>query len=407
MVARRTYKRPGALRRKYRIRRGRRPLGFRARNPVADMAAGAAAAGFSSLARRYWRNRANSGAIRRNRRREDAPVPVEIGEVTARKRVTGRYRRPTLRNAFRLIKNLSEPLWVRYGGANQYCTVNAGYFKLYNHYNTAGNAHTPPVNFFDLTALFNMNGGSTVNGGPVGTSIYTSGGAMTFEERFGNFVNNQTNYVMESAPDSTIQLNTPLRDSLLKYVDIRMLCYGTTTCPVRYEISLVKFRDWARSPTWATENTTFPWTLNDATTVSMYQYLTRQFEHNPIESLDPKMREKFTILHTESFTLQSTTSIEGSSTVPHMKRFHHFLKLDKIQKYDWGEQAYNAVNLHNSAIMPQSLGYMKPNVHYKDRIFLVVRAQSVYTTGATAPSWDIRYNPSFDLSIRKRYEITT
>lgn len=327
---------------------------------------------------------------------------IEIGEFTRFKRTLGRKKRQTVRRAHQLIKANYNPWYLRATGSNPYCTVAAGYFKIYNHYNTTGRYHLP-VHIWNLTPGCNHGDyskacylpyleGSTLKIG-LQNVVAPSGG-----------VNNS--FDVESAATEGAYADQQVTKMWHRWSDIRLLCYGTTKVPIKYDIMIVKFWEEMHNPAWIYEFLSGAASGN-AQTVRFFEWLAQDFVRSPVdikgayEQSDRVMK----VMHHESFVIQGTTSIEASNTVPHMKSIKIFQKQDMLLNHRYKPTTVQAVGSYATSLYNVDNDNVYVDPHWKERLFLVIRAQAVRTDSAADPTFDVTKNPSYDLTIRHRVDL--
>lgn len=335
-------------------------------------------------------------------------VTTQIGEYTKRKRTHGRYKKKNRRYILAALKASIEPVWLRWNGINQFLTTSAGYYKMFNHNNTASSLNYFPVHFYDLDMFFNYTDTAIVSPGNTGWFITNNASGVQ--------VNVQTNLSPSAATINTPSIDNimanatnasgaqPFRKARHKFSDIRMNLYGSTNNPTKYEVSIVRFKYYQDSPAFLSDLAP----VQTTDTIALYQYLAQPFAFNPIHYTDTKMRDRITFVSTNQFMIEATQTNEGSSTIPHVKEFRLFKKWDRIHSFDWhdtGLLTAGAAGVGQTAGFPQVTTSMKNAPHYKYRHYLMVRALTPPSSSAIAPSFDVTKNPSYDLSIHQRWEI--
>lgn len=366
-----------------------------------------AAAAYSA----YSAYRSASKTLTKMRNSSNVPVLVEPGEYTRKSRRHGRYRKKTLKNLYRIVSTNQQPNWFRFEGINRFNSNVGGFFTLYNHLNTATNVEYQPLFIADLTSISNLNS----------TGILQEPIVMWFATR--NNLASPVTYSLTTAPgtDSTGASSAlwnkenmsgtngtivaPARRGILKYSDIRLMCYGCTQLPVKYDISIVYFPDDIYNPFYGS-------VLNNGTIVSnsggqsavLMDDLLAPFSYNPLNVQDPKLRSKCKFLFRESFIIQPGVTTEGDSAVPHFREVKIFKKWDKFCTFDWQDNVNSDPQVTK---FMQQAGSTFPTVEYSKRCFLMVRAISGFTSAAGVPTFSKTVNPTFDLFIRNKWMIST
>lgn len=372
------------------------------------------AAGVSSLAANYYGLGGSSTETVTTMRNTNA-VPVEIGELTRLKRTAGRRRRRTVRNAHRLAGACLDAVYLRCTGSNPYCTSAAGFVKFANNYDSRVNyplgtpAYVYPIKIFNLSGVGQPANQATtcptIGYQPVLTSqtVSTSGIQMQPITLPGPQAQaNQANFIVESS-DNTAFLSGK---ALYNWNDIRILAYGTKNLPTEWCIEIVTFPDYEFSPGYIAD-------VANATSyapqvVRFWEWMAQRYIRSTVDipGANEEFKKKVHVVHRTCFTLQAETTIEGSATVPHMKDIKIFHKLDKLYRHKYDPSGYQMANVEGGNTWEQDIQqsqlYIFPR--YEQRYYLILRAQCGRTNIDGAPVWDVNTCPSFDITIRRKYQ---
>lgn len=346
-------------------------------------------------------------------RRGGDPVPVEPAEFSTKRRRTGRYKKRSLRNLYRQVNRAQSKIILRFNGLNAFSTVDAGYYKLFNHYNSVNPAsllRSYPLYFFDITSFARNNAGNSSVASPgftIGSQEVAASRRVDLANVFGTAANGttiSTEWQVEHTP--TTQNDVDMYkgyESVLKWVSIRLLCYGTTTMPTKWSVSLVQFPDTEYDFFFQNEVSAPPASYSQSG-VALLDYLMAGYDFNPIQTSDSMFRSKIRFLMNQNFIL-NTPAINEGTTIPHMKEIDIFRKFDRNQRYDWRLRDLTTFNQEQTAAFAPQINEVQNQVHPRARIYLMIRAQSRYSTAAGPPVFNIQNNPSFDMQIRVQHEV--
>jgi len=337
-------------------------------------------------------------------RGKNLPVLVEPGEYTRKRRSHGRYKRRTLKRLYRIVATHQQPQWYRFQGKNRF-NSGGGNFILYNHLNTSSpGTESLPLFFLELQGCINFNGAvrsPTVMWGIQRNNTATP--TYTLVPTPGIADNGTFNYTweLEASPGQT---SYPGRVATHKYSDIRMMCYGATATPIKYDISIVTFPDDEYNPF----NGQYDMTSASTATVSGIGYtvlddLLSQYASNPINVQDPKLRSKIRYLFRENFIIQPGSTTDGDAGVPHFRELKIFKKWDEFVRFDWGPT--DRADPQNKDNFQKNLTDVKAVPNFDKRKYLMIRATSGYTSSTTVPAPDTSRHPTFDILIRNKWDI--
>lgn len=349
---------------------------------------------------------------------------VEINEYLRERRSYGKYRPDSLR---RLQATTMVPITIRIQAANAYASPSGGRLPLLNHFDSTNNIKKLPMHMYDVTSFCSTQAGSLVmNFADYGFTIEGTGTsslckvnqiALTgtlFSDRSGTGLN-QAQWQIEACSGAGVAntIIAPPTKDLLKDVSAKLLCYGTTLKPVRYCVDWVQFPDDEYNPAYVRDllNAGPAVQANSTSFTSMIEELTFPFIWNPITATAPALRQKYKILQHHEFVIQASSSVDAVPSTPHMHELDIFYKMDRVQKYDWQPSAAldapSFITDPGAANQKYGLEQSVSNgtVAYKNRVYLMIRAQSVYTTTAgTIPTiGNTGFNPSYDIVLRAKH----
>lgn len=334
----------------------------------------------------------------------------------------------------KIVNSGVNPYQLRCWGLNEYANPNGGYFRLANMNQTLATdlGHYLPIWYFDVTAAMNWAtpGGSTglffgqVSYRPfirTDTAQANSSGAITFRKNVTPFENNagnpnggNVNSISYTGQVVSSTQNGFLKAALHKYMAARMLCYGIIGVPVRFRVSLIRFKKAHLTPGWqdqffndgggAASNVSAVYDQNVAESVALQQYLAGPFRHSPLNVQQTSARKKYQEVVIKDFVLGGAPT---GSTVPYMHQLDIFRQFNRVRRYDWQQQVAQADdNQWNNNIYAIQATMNQPNVDFTSRWYLTIRAQALPSTQATAvdPVPDTTKTPSFDFNMMNMYE---
>lgn len=308
----------------------------------------------------------------------------------------------------KLVNANKQKIVFRFTGVNAYSS-GRGYYLLEN----ADNALVSPVTrnaplyAFDLTSCINVsNTTATVRRAVPLCSMYQTiaNGDVDFADRVGlrsDGVTTDANLQMDyssgggdasaSSPNDGFAL--PLSKDLLKWVSIKLNCYGIKTSATTYKLMLVRFTDRDLIPHSSVSA--------NVKRTNLFQSLIKPFVFNPMAHTTSLYAKRMQVLRQMTFTLQdqSSTSLD---TDANSKVVNMFVRLNRICNYT--ERANNFNNPTDTAdqadytvhVGQQNNEYVQPT----SRIFLIIVASNY---GKDDPQ-DAVNAPSFDLTVRMCHE---
>lgn len=348
--------------------------------------------------------------------RSSVPVLTEAGEYTRKSRRVGRYKRRTLRHLYNIVKQNNQELYLRWQNVNRFNSTTGGGIKLVNHLQTnATPAPTEvlPFYFFELTQCVNLDAGTTnQNPFPSWFPFRTNQAVGVYTMNVLGGINDQggaTNqWTVENSPGTNLPAGTnyPYRLGTLKYSDIRMMCYGARSVPIKYDVAIVSFPDEFYNPFYTDTGVTktMVGVTNWATGTGanrLLDNLAAPYAGNPINIQDAKMRQYIKYHFRENFTIQPGQTTDGDQGVPHFRELRIFKKWDRMFRFDW--DLTNQNNPQAPTSFETNVANNAPTPKFEQRCYLMVRATSGFTSGAVAANFDTNVNPSFDLFVRNKW----
>lgn len=348
--------------------------------------------------------------------KRQGPTYVEVAEHTRKKLRRGRQPKPDLTLLYKLTRTTRQHVTLRHNNVAPYASVTGGANYLTWHTNTGAIVTGLPMHVYDLSEFMNTIDGTFTLGNPVLGSVLIGASSVAFNnDGLGWGIRRPTDsagntkadslWELENMPGSSLGALPALRGSFWEYVDIRMLCYGRTNKPTRFNVSVIQILDDELNYAELAERGGSAQIGNTVT--GHLETCAAPFMFNPLMVFNSKNGTmKWKIIAQQDFVLGSITSIEGSNTVPHMKELKMFIRPNRIQRYDWLERDIipeGGLRGDDDFLVQQ--GSMKTAPTPKSRYFLVVRAQSEYTSSATNPVRSTANHGSYDLVIRTRHTV--
>ena len=323
--------------------------------------------------------------------------------VTKLNRKWGKKPRKTVKQAFKLINSEMDNYIYRYQGIFPFNSAN-GYFSL-SRDQTGGvpaNASTEllPLMLFDLCANnFNTSTSSNNTCGWVLRRTFTAlKGNYDFVAATAKSADGVTGSTQWQIEDATTS-KTSVRKALLDWLDLRLVCVGPTQMPCKFVIQIVQFKnDWEHPQACIAGNV-----LPENEAIEKNAFWDAQvwpLITNPIDILNPsKKKFDMKVVHSVSFILDPK---ESSETQPmgHCKIVKIFKRFNRLQRYDWDQQA----QIDQTTALPNigwqvnnSISSLQDNVVPRARMYLMVKAEN-FTGGAGG----LPTLPSFDIMMRKK-----
>jgi len=345
------------------------------------------------------------------------------GTLTSRKRKYGRnYKRGSTTYTNLLSKasvsriqfGLSD--YTTYGGAS-------GSYFLRNYYDTRALTTTTggyylPCHLWDVSAVANSNLGaeSATNAAQCGYRLGLDNSSGT------NVVPRHRTLgqalTLQQGPGTAGSTLTVRSGSMLRGVKAKIMFYCPLTVPCRIKVQLVQILDARLQPSknattdtettrtdfgaWQADNTLLPNDMGGAERHAGNFWLNymRPNVMNPV-CLGSANTKSIKVLKKESFTLNPKETSDNTATTYHMVDF--FYAFNRHQKYNW--ENTSAQVLQGFSGEGQTIAQNRNCVEPRARIFLMITADSVYTSGAADPPADDKNNSaSYDISIRTYHD---
>lgn len=358
-------------------------------------------------------------------------INVQTAEYT-RCKVKGRGRRLTKRRRIdQLVSASVNTLVFRCNAMNEYANQAGGYFVLPNLTQTGTDSGMYyPTWYFDIGAACNWTSGpgvaTTINYAEVsyrpflrytatdtaGTAITFRKGRQPFEAPTGSASGGFANTLQFAGVNSTTNTQMAMmRAGIHKWCSAKLLCYGIANTPVRFRVSLIRFKKPHLCPGW--EDVGFdPATnvqqsdQNERENIALQQHLAGPFVHHPFNVQQVEMRKLYEERVIKDFVIGGPDVAAGATFVPYMHQLDFFKKLNRLVKFDW-----NVANL-TSQVINQDNRYSaqfacyQNNANFTSRWYLTVRAQAKFKAVTTdvVPAADTLNFPSFDFLMQNKWE---
>lgn len=305
----------------------------------------------------------------------------------------------------RIIKSNQEKLIFRWNGVKNF--DDNGYYWLFNNLQAEGTRRYMPMYFFDLTSCIN----STRQTGTVPTILYPQPLTRCFienstgEVKFDNSVHYEADGTTQTADlqlergsygggtdGSGLNHILPHNKDILKWVNIKLNCWGAKARSTKFTISIVRFKDHELQPT--------PFISANEKRNGLFQSLLKPIAHNPISMTGSDMRKYMKVLRSETFLIQPTSTTETDQD-PHVRTLKWFCKFNRLIDYAQRENVLNrAVDVVDESDFAVNIG--NQNSSYAEstkRLYLMISATN-YGLDSTGESPTNVETPSFDLAVR-------
>lgn len=381
---------------------------------ASDFAGRAAAAGVSAAASAYYQ----SNMSYKRQRGADGPTNVQIGEYTRCRRQRG-HRQKRRKYLDQLLATGVNRYVLRFRGMNQYASAVGGYWCVPNYVQTDGGGAGQQINWFPhphfcITSAMNFSGTGTLQFADVGPfyPVYNKTLDTIAWAKLKGGTNNSggatdTNTLQFSTFNASSANNGMLKAAVHRYVSIKLLCYGLLALPVRFRISLIRYKRPWLVPGFLTNISPTATANNDEARdfVSVQESLCGPYRFNPLNVQDTKQRQLYDEIPIKDFVIsgRSNQSVEPAN-IPYMHEVNYFSILNKLRKYDWATAQASIDAMQNQPQYTLQNAVMESNVNFTSRWFLTVRAQAVSRSGIGPPLQDTTTTPSFDLQMDNRYD---
>lgn len=330
----------------------------------------------------------------------------------------GRYKRVTLRSLARDFRREQSLLVLAFRNLTPY--TSSGGAEYLRNWSAIDNTTSRefPLHLFELTCCPNVQNGGSVDpyvGYKLQDSAVPGSGnsyckfASIYSKRLSDAVDTNSWSREKTSQQSSSNQLYPYNNSVLKWVDIKLVCHGAATFPTKYDISLVQFTRPKLMPQLGARNETAD---IDKTYDEFYNYLVRPYAYNPLASEGAtEYRKYIKVLHRVNFVLQPR-DIDNDTIVTPFKEVKIFKKLDRFINYDWISKPNTGevFPMQNTNTAPNFSASNSTSPYPTRRIFLMIRATSkLEESGTAAPPEPTDPNavwPSYDYSIRTKHTFT-
>lgn len=199
---------------------------------------------------------------------------------------------------------------------------------------------------------------------------------------------------IEQSPTLGVSGASPTQRDLLKWVQLRLNCYGCKNSATKYQVMLVRFTDRDLVPAVSIS-------ANQKRT-NFFQALLKPNVYNPIAVLNNAYAKRMQVIKRQTFTIQdqANTSLDSD---PNNKTLTWFVKLNKLCNYV--ERSTNIGNVQDfdaQQDFTQQLGNQcNEYLHETSRLYIIVMASN-YGSLNEIPNKDV--DPSFDMCVRMCHE---
>jgi len=332
--------------------------------------------------------------------------------LTRARRRWGRKARQNIRQAWKIIRVNTQKTILRWQAVSTYDTISGG--KLQLRLRGTGAVRDTPLHIYDLSGTINYDGTATVAATPGKYMTFSGNGELALGAvAFGTLpgqelsapgtVNNAWQYET-TEQSSTSNLQYPHQQDKLDWVNVKLLLYGSQAQAVKYKIDFVQLAD-----DWLDPDSTVNDLFKGADRNRFWFNMIKQYTYNPI--LTPQTRDikALKVLRSYSCIIEPTLTIDqpaDGGIVPRTKELNLFYRMNRSQKYDWLDNQSLTSPVGDDGVYLETAGVEqiqnpsnKATVHPKARIHMIIRALST-KTGQTV-DYDPKYNPSYDIVIRK------
>lgn len=210
-------------------------------------------------------------------------------------------------------------------------------------------------------------------------------------------------------------IKAPHANALLKWLDVRMNLWGTSTKPVKVTASIVQLPTYAQPiDTYNVAATAVSSTAgivcsdngtsgNDQGSVGFWTELLDHQTYNPISIVGRRQQKGLKVIRTTTVQFDPKTSIESGDTDPHCKTVKMFVKAGRKLNYAWQDSTYGLTGNDTTdavADWDASIGNNNCFTHPNAKLYLMLRAHC-YASGSDSNPTAADF-PSFDLVVRRK-----
>jgi hypothetical protein len=326
---------------------------------------------------------------------------------------TGKRRRSMKFTVRKLNKQMEKAIWrfQRIRPFDNHGTLACGQ-------NTFNNKVHYPLYVFDLTCINNY-GQSVVHLPKVGLRFAQTGAfdnvtEPVWETVIGDAPNGQLGnqgWHAEKMPTSSAIENQAAGASFLRWIDLRLNCWGCQSRPTKFTIQIIKIKEEDYDP-WKFVNANINTDLSTFQArqkhMSFWSSQVKSYAYNPIASIGTSDLQKgFKVVKNVSFTIDPTMSTE-SDPDPHVKTIKWFMKLNKYLNYKTHQENNSAINyesVYSNQYISDSGQSNNCYVGTRYKTILVVKALAVSPTNfEVSDTIDSARTPSFDILLRSCHE---
>lgn len=307
-------------------------------------------------------------------------------------------KRSTIGNALQLIKANTQYVMYKWNGVKSF--DDNGYYWLSN--KTVGTDRALPCYLFDITSCRNSGPSGTITALPF-VQMYSDATGAIFTKLVSGLaadgVTTSTALQLETSSSGNSVGYHPHARDMLKWVSIKMNCWGTRSKSTKYLIQLVRFTEDNLVPTHDNETGISPGVNPERS--AFFQSLLKPYVFNPVSTVSALQTKKMKVYKSEQFIIDSTSTTEVDSD-PNVKVLRWFVNLNRICNYversdhlftvgDFADQADFVAHTNNQQFSTQQ--------DPRSRIYLMIRA----TNYALDAADDNNITPSFDLQIGMKH----
>lgn len=377
------------------------------------------ASGIGTLGYNYYNNvygnastasrKGDSTTVRVKRTSTNMPVSSRYART---RRVAGRYKRLTAKNAHRRLDKEGTTQIQRWFNVSRF-GVGPGAQGLYT-YKDATHVYQP-MHIMDLTAYPN-----NPSIGAVAKGMY----CVRNEISSGN----PTYTLLQSMNDAgslgagawvneygAVAGGAVVDQARLKWCDIRLNLYGSYEIPIKYKIMIVGIHD---------EKSVPGITGNTDREANLIDHLLKPMKYSNLLCNTGYTSKSFHVIKQFNYTINPLDHYDSSTVVsgdtyraPNMMEFKFFYKMDRDCDYIWHDTtsiANATADTANVNTMQTVMADAHDVVYPSKRIFLIVMASSTYqdTTSspvsvAQPPYAQTKYVGSYDVNIRRKWQLAS
>lgn len=259
-----------------------------------------------------------------------------------------------------------------------------------------------PLHLYDISACVNYFSGATQTPNIGAYLQVTNTGDVNFATLTGvdNTGAGNPALQLETSANGATNLSVPYAKSIFEWAQIKLNLHGATNRASRYYIQVVQIDPRVIPTTYFGQVAG-----NDATCKTFWSSLFRNLVRDPLEvGVTPSVKQFMKVLRSYTVHIDPTATYE-TDTDPHMKTLKIFMKMNRMCRWDWSQNALT-VDTPAELLTQQwelNMGENQNMLHPKARIFLMIRATNyVKDTTGTPP---ITTTPTYDICLRMKHLI--